>query len=80
MIDTSANIRQLTAAIILQAVKDAVAGETRIRQEARIWLRGAECLYYCEFIGMDHNLICDWVRGGSKPLNRKAFLEAYNER
>lgn len=92
MIENTEAIRQLTAAIILQAVKDAVTGGGEVRKkdengkwhdnktrrellmrEARAWLRGEDCLYYCECIGMDHTAICAWLDNGCKVANKTKF-------
>ena len=82
MIDTTEAARHLTAAIILQAVKDAVTGgglinkkaqREKVKQEARAWLRGEDCLYYCDCIGMDHDAICAWLDNGCKVMNKTKF-------
>jgi len=51
---------QLAAAIVYQAVIDARRGDLL----ALDWLAGDECRAYCEFIGMDWQIIRAYTPGG----------------
>jgi len=53
---------QLAAAIVYQAVIDARRGDLL----ALDWLAGDECRAYCEFIGMDWQIIRAYTPGGDR--------------
>jgi len=68
--------RNLLAAIIAQACRDVVGGNShtsvRLRRaaEAAAWLRGETCREYCEWLGLDYGKLQDWLKAPYWPDRR----------
>ena len=78
--DLYENFKELTWAVICRAVCD--AADWKDAAEPRRWLRGDDCRWYCERLGIAHDLLVDWVDTGCKitPLHIQLLNVLGNQR